>query len=70
MKIQILVPSQNQKSFSVDVGKDDTVSSFRSTIMALLEIPKDAAFSLIALGKIVSVFHGKMRSTPCSNRIL
>ena len=55
MKIQILVPSQNQKSFSIEVGKDDTVASFRNTIMATLEIPKHTAFSLIALGKIVSV---------------
>lgn len=55
MKVQILVPSQNQKSFSIDVGKDDTVALFRSTIMATLKIPKDTAFSLIALGKIVSV---------------
>ncbi|KAL9538175.1 hypothetical protein MBANPS3_011135 [Mucor bainieri] len=53
MKIQILVPSQNQKSFSIDVGKDDTVASFRSTIQQTLEIPNDAAFSLIALGKIM-----------------
>ncbi|KAK4518744.1 uncharacterized protein ATC70_008966 [Mucor velutinosus] len=45
--------SQNQKSFSIDVGKDDTVALFRSTIMATLKIPKDTAFSLIALGKIM-----------------
>lgn len=55
MKIQILVPSQNQESFSIDVGKDDTVASFRNTIMATLEIPTHTAYSLIALGKIVSV---------------
>lgn len=55
MKIQILVPSQNQKSFSIDVGKDDTVVLFRNTIMDTLNIQKGTAFSLIALGKIVSV---------------
>ena len=56
MKIQILVPSQSQKSFSIDVAKDETVSTFRKSIIKTLEIPRDTSFSLIALGKIVSFF--------------
>ncbi|KAI8636143.1 PUA-like domain-containing protein [Parasitella parasitica] len=53
MKVQILVPSQNQRAFSVDVAKDETVAAFRRLLMKTLGMLQDASFSLIALGKIL-----------------
>ncbi|CEP18119.1 hypothetical protein [Parasitella parasitica] len=44
---------QNQKTFSVDVAKDETVAAFRRLLMKTLGILHDASFSLIALGKIL-----------------
>lgn len=54
MQIQILVPSQNQRRFSLQVGKTDTVLQLRTKIAKTIEVP-EKEFMMIALGKIVKL---------------
>lgn len=54
MQIQILVPSQNQRRFSLQVGKTDTVLQLRTKIAKIIEVP-EKEFMMIALGKIVKL---------------
>lgn len=54
MQIQVLIPSQNQRSFTVNVDRDETVASFRKLLCKTLKVAEDT-FLLIAMGKIASI---------------
>jgi hypothetical protein len=52
MQIQLLIPSQNQKKLSVQIERNETVSTFRKIVANVVQVP-EKSFLLIAFGKIV-----------------
>lgn len=52
MQIQLLVPSQNQKRFPLEVKKTATVSQLRKRVANAVKVPENG-FLLITFGKIV-----------------
>lgn len=52
MQIQIIIPSENQRKFSINVTKEETVASFRRMVANEVKVP-EKDFLLIAFGKIV-----------------
>lgn len=54
MQIQILVPSQGQRRFSLQVEKTETVLKLRNKIAQAIGVA-EKSFLLIAFGKIVKL---------------
>jgi hypothetical protein len=50
MQIQLLVLSQNQKSFPIQASKEEKVSTFRKIVTNVVNVP-EGSFLLIASGK-------------------